>query len=145
MTDRVTCPACGEANRARARFCHRCGAELQQASEPLPMAAGEPADDAVVLELQDVNISQSVPADKVVALVEKRLRDDRLTGAPTPGYSRSTKSKDRSGPKLLAAEFKVSRQQMADRIEELIQQQMLVETVENKKYKFLEAGPLGLF
>ncbi len=36
MTDRVTCPACGEANRARARFCDRCGAELQQASEPLP-------------------------------------------------------------------------------------------------------------
>jgi class 3 adenylate cyclase len=36
MTDRVTCLACGEANRARARFCDRCGAELQQAPEPLP-------------------------------------------------------------------------------------------------------------
>ncbi len=36
MTDRVTCVSCGEANRARARFCDRCGAELQHAPEPLP-------------------------------------------------------------------------------------------------------------
>ncbi|HZD39052.1 MAG TPA: AAA family ATPase, partial [Actinomycetes bacterium] len=36
MTDRVTCVSCGEANRPRARFCDRCGSELQQASEPLP-------------------------------------------------------------------------------------------------------------
>jgi class 3 adenylate cyclase len=36
MTDRVTCVECGEANRARARFCDRCGSELQQTPEPLP-------------------------------------------------------------------------------------------------------------
>lgn len=36
MTDRVTCVECGEANRGRARFCDRCGAELEQAAEPQP-------------------------------------------------------------------------------------------------------------
>lgn len=36
MTDQVTCIECGESNRARARFCDRCGSALQQASAPLP-------------------------------------------------------------------------------------------------------------
>lgn len=36
MADQVTCASCGEANRARARFCDHCGSELRQAAELPP-------------------------------------------------------------------------------------------------------------
>ncbi|MGZ6341180.1 MAG: adenylate/guanylate cyclase domain-containing protein, partial [Candidatus Limnocylindrales bacterium] len=49
---RVRCPACGEANAVRARFCNQCGRQLgPAAADGAPAAPAEPGDRRIVTAL----------------------------------------------------------------------------------------------
>ena len=48
---RQRCPACGEANAARARFCDQCGRSLVSAAPTADAPAGEPGDRRIVTAL----------------------------------------------------------------------------------------------